>query len=1085
MLVRREDQLAALEDALLEARRGTGRLVVLAGEAGIGKTRLASELIRQARRLGSAVLTGACSEAELSLPYLPFVEAIGNYLATEDIDALAERLGPTRAELSQLFPQFGARGPETPSDAGQAKLRLFEAIVSLLAIPAADRTMLLVIEDVHWADDSSRELLDHLARRLVGMRALVLVTYRSDEMHRRHPFVPTVRAWRRSGLAEVIELEPLPEDGVAEMITAITGAEAVEPELVDLLYERTEGNPFFLEEMLCDATAKLGAGAPLERAALADIGIPETVRDTILQRLSLLEPEQASVLEAAAVLGRSFDYPMLLAVSEASEGAVHAAVAAATTQQLVEEHPGYPGTYRWRHALTQEAIYESIVSPRRQAIHSRAADALAASEDTRPVDLANHLLWAGRFDEAVPICLQSAEHAEGTRAFGEAAVLLERALPHISEPLERAKVVCRIGHDRALNGEPGVAQGFLSEGVSELEELGEPLVAARYRIILGRCMWERSQPELARAEYERARDVLAEAGPSAELAFAYVRLAGLHAFELDYRGALEAAESAVAIAEEAGADFERLYGLSFVGLGYLDSGDHEHGLAVMDACYQESSAKGYWHVAQNVTWNDIWSRIHILKGGLEERLDRYEDMPSSPLTTLSLASCRSYVNKARGELHAAREDAELGIGLNERLGYRKMVWRSRVHLAEILVELGRYAEAEAVLPPVSMRTELQDIVYDAGAQIRTRLANGQLDAALELAREILENAETLVIYPEPLALAVETFLAGGDLEAARATLERAAGHAAARDSAFIAEATGRLAIADGDAGAGVAPLRRVVEAADREGYLLVALRARVALAGALAGAGEASEAEAELRGVVAEAGPRDARLILDEARAVGGRIGIELPEIQAVPAAPEAEGEILATGERLVTTLFADVRGYTGRSAADAPAEVAERMGAFYRFAKVTVERYGGIVDKFAGDAVMASFNVSGLGVAHAVDALEAALTLRDKAALMDLPLGIGIATGAAILGRGASRDNIAVTGVATNLAARLQAAAGPGEILLSDESYRRAEPFLAERGLRAEREELALKGFEGVQAGHRLLAPEPVSAGGEARSGP
>jgi class 3 adenylate cyclase len=1084
-MVQREDQLAALEDALLEARRGTGRLVVLAGEAGIGKTRLASELVRQAHRLGSAVLTGACSEAELSLPYLPFVEAIGNYLAGEDTNALAERLGPTRAELSQLFPQFGARGPDTPSDAGQAKLRLFEAIVSLLSIPAADRTMLLVIEDVHWADDSSRELLDHLARRLAGMRALVLVTYRSDEMHRRHPFVPTVRAWRRSGIAEVIELEPLPEAGVAEMVTAITGTEAVEPEMVDLLYERTEGNPFFLEEMLCDATARLGEGVPLERAALADVGIPETVRDTILQRISLLGAEEASVLEAAAVLGRSFDYPMLLAVSEASEDAVHTAVAAAIAQQLVEEHPGYQGTYRWRHALTQEATYESIVSPRRQAIHSRAADALAAAETTRPVDLANHLLWAGRFDEAVPICMRSAEDAERTRAFGEAAVLLERALPHISDPLERAKVVCRIGHDRALNGEPGVAQGFLSEGVNDLEALGESLVAARYRIILGRCMWERSQPEHARAEYERARDVLADAGPSAELAFAYVRLAGLHTFELDYEGGLEAAKSAVEIAEAAGADFERLYGLSFVGLGYLDSGDHERGLRVMKECWDEASAKEYWHVAQNVTWNDIWSRIHLLKGGLEERIDRYEVMPSSPLTTLSLASSRSYVNKARGDLHAARDDAELGIGLNERLGYRKMVWRCRVHLAEILVELGRYAEAEAVLPPVSARTELQDIVYDAGAQIRTRLANGQLDAALDLAREIRENAETLVIYPEPIALAVETFLAGGDLDAARGMLERAASHPAAKASPFIAEAQGRLAVAEGDPSVGAKRLRAAVDAADQEGYPLVALRSRVALAEALAGADEAGEAEAELRIVVAEAAPRDARLILDEARAAAGRLGIALPEAEAARPEAQPEAEILATGERLVTTLFADVRGYTGRSAGDAPAEVAERMGAFYRFAKVTVERYGGLVDKFAGDAVMASFNVSGLGVGHAVEALEAALTLRDKAALMDLPLGIGIATGAAILGRGASRENIAVTGVATNLASRLQAAAGPGEIILSEESHRRAQPFLAERGIELEREELELKGFDQPEVAHRLRAPEPVAAGAAARPAP
>jgi len=1050
-------------------------MVVLAGEAGIGKTRLADELSNQARRLGTVVLSGVCSEAELALPYLPFVEAIGNHLAGEDAEALAERLGPTGAELSQLFPQFGARGPDTPSDTGQAKLRLFEAIVALLSIPAAERSLLLVIEDVHWADDSSRELLDHLARRLGGMRALVLVTYRSDELHRRHPFLPMVRAWRRSGLAEMIELAPLTRAGIAEMIGAMTGTGAVEPELVEFLYERSEGNPFFLEEMLNDAVTRLAPDQDLTRAALADAAVPETVRDTILQRLARLDPDQAAVLEAGAVIGRGFDYSLLLAVSDAEESVAQAALEAAIAQQLLEEHPDYPGRYRWRHALTEEAIHDSVVSPRRQAIHSRTADALAADESSRSVDVANHLLWASRFEEAVPMCLRSADEAERASAFGEAAALLERVLPRVDDQLEHARLVCRIGHDRALNGEPGPAQGFLSEGVAALERLGEPLEAARYRIVLGRCFWERSEPDAARAEFERARDVLAEAGPSAELAMAYVRLAGLHAFELEYALCLEAAGSAVEIAEAAGADFERVYALGFLGLGYLDAGEHTRGFERMDACYEEALAKGYWHVAQNVTWNDIWSRIRVLHGGLEERLERFDLMPSWPLITLTRTSARSYISKARGELHAAREDAELGIGLNDRLGYRKMVWRSRVHLAEILVELGRYEEAKAVLPPISARTELQDTVYDAAAQIRTRLANDELASAVDLARDILEQDQRLSIYPEPLALAVEVFVAAGDLSRAREAASRIGDRPEDSGTAFVQEARGRVLLAEGDGEAAARELRAAATAAGDAGYLLVALRARVVLAEALAAAGDLAGAADELRDVVEQAMPRDAGLIVDQARAAAKSRSIDLPEIEAV-ADGAGRPEVVPAGERLVTTLFADVRGYTDQSAADAPADVAERMAALYRFARRAVERRGGIVDKFAGDAVMASFNVSGMRVDHAVDALQAALTLRDKAALMDLPLGIGIATGAAILGRGASRDNIAVTGMATNLAARLQTAATAGEILLSEETHRRAQSWLAQHDFELECERLSLKGFEEAQVGYRLAVPSVVA---------
>jgi class 3 adenylate cyclase len=1077
VLVWREEQLGVLEDALLEARRGRGRLVVLSGEAGIGKTRLTTELAGQARRLGSTVLTGGCSEAELALPYLPFVEAIGNYLAGRDLAAFADQVGSATSELSQLFPQLrDGRAAEASTDPGQAKLRLFEAIISLLAIPASDTGLLLAIEDVHWADDSSLQLLDHIARRLTRMRALVVVTYRSDELHRKHPFLPTLRAWRRSGLAEIIELEPLPEEGVAEMVAAIAGGDAVEPELVDELYGRSEGNPFFLEEMLTDAGAALEPGAVLTRSALDRVGIPETVRDTILQRLTRIDPDYVPILEAAAVLGRGFDYPILLAVSDAGGETVQSALEAAVGQQLVEEHAEGGGRYHWRHALTEEAIHDSIVTPRRQAIHSRAADALASAASTPPVDVANHLLWAGRFEEAVPICLASAEEAETAAAFSEAAGLLERILPHVTDPLEHAQIVSRMGHDYARNGQPGVAETLLADGVAALEELGETLTAARYRVILGRCLWERAEPDLARQQYERARDVLAADGPSPSLAMAYVRIAGLHAFELEYRECLEAARRGVEIAERAGAEFERLYALGFVGLGHLDAGEPERGFEVMDECFAEATARGYWHVAQNVTWNDIWTRVQMLRGGLEPRLGRFADMPSVPLIALTVASSRSYVNKARGELEAAREDAELGIGLNERLGYRKMVWRSQVHLAEILVELGRHEEAKAVLPPPSTRTERQDIVYDAEARIRIALANGDLSGGVEIARDILAHADSFAVYRGPLAVAVEAFVAAGDLQSAEEALAYGRANPTDTGAAYIDEMEGRILLARGDGDAAEPFLRRAAAAVEDAGYPLFALRVRVLLARALGCAGDLDRAARELRGVVDEAATRRALLIVDEARAAADSLGIERPEVVDEPASRPDQPEILPAGERLVTSLFADVRGYTGSSAAEAPAEVAERLAAFYRFASSAVARHGGIIDKFAGDAVMASFNISGMSVDHVVDALEAALTLRDKSALMDLPVGIGIATGAAILGRGASPENIAVTGIATNLAARLQTEAAAGEIVFSAESHRRLQPWLSERGLEFEGEQLSLKGFEGPQLAYRLPAPVPAT---------
>ena len=1077
VLIRREDELAAVEDALLAATRGESRFVALAGEAGIGKTRLAAELAREARELDCTVLAGACSDAELALPYLPFVEAIGNYLDEADHDRLAELVGPGMAELGQLFPQL-ARGdaPERTTDPGQAKLRLFEAFVSLLAVPAREHTLLLVVEDVHWADASTRELLDYLARRLIDLPSLILVTYRSDEINRRHPLLPVLQGWRRSGVAEIVELEPLSSSGIREMLAAILGADDVDPELHELMLERSEGNPFVLEEMLREAVE--GSGRPgTSGHDLTATPLPETVRHAILLRVQRLGEEQVAILETAAILGRSFDARALLEVSGEAEPVVHGAIDAAVAQQLLEEVPGHPGRYRWRHALTQEAIYAEIVTPRRQAIHSQAADALARAEATRAVELAGHLLGAGRFEEAVPICLRSAEEAEGALAFGEAISVLERVLPHVSDPPEKARILCRIGRDQQRNGAPASGVGYLTSGIEALEELDESLEAARNRLVLGRCHWESERPDAARAEYERALEVLEPAGPSADLSMAHQRLAGMSAFELDYQGCLESAERAVEIAEQAGAKLERTWALGFVALGYIDGAQQDRGLALMDEVFEEARESGYSQIASNVAWNNIWTRTHMMLSGLEDWLERLESLPfyarfgdrSGDLL------CRAYIAGVRGDLEDALAAARAAAERHARLGFGKMEWRARIQAAQTLAELGRPEEAAKALPAASTRTELQDIVYDAGARIRTSMALGRTDEALEVAAEIAANAETLATYRETLAFAADVFAATGGLD----EVEQLAAAARARPSqagaAYLDQIDGTLALARGEAGAAEERFEELIGAAAEAGYPLVELRGRTQRARALSVQGRSEEAAEELRAVVDQADRINARLIAGEARQAGAELGVELPP------PPEADAEaapepVTPHGERLVTSLFADVRGYSELSSSLPPEMLSERLRMLYRLARVAVERRQGIIDKFAGDAVMATFNTSGAHLDHTAGALEAALALRDRAASIDLPMGIGISVGPGILARGVSDENIAVSGEATNLAARLQAAAGPGEILLSAEAHRRVAAWLEERELTAAEERLELKGFAEPQVAYRLAAEARVA---------
>ncbi|HWO44746.1 MAG TPA: AAA family ATPase, partial [Methylomirabilota bacterium] len=294
IVVGRESELSSLEDALLAALRGDGGVVIIGGEAGMGKTRLVSELVNRAKRLRCAVMSGACSEAELSLPYLPFLEAIGNRLTTENLNELRQRLGAAADELSQLFPQLG-RPSAAGGDPTQAKLRMFEAILLLLRDAARDRALLLVLEDLQWADPGTRELLDYMTRRLRSTNVLVLATYRMDEMHRKHPLVPTIQGWRRSGQAEFVELQPLPTGAVADMVCAIFEEREVSEEFREFLHDRSEGNPFVLEEMLRDAVDRgdiYRTDSGWDRKALAEMRIPRTVKAAILHRLERLRKEE-------------------------------------------------------------------------------------------------------------------------------------------------------------------------------------------------------------------------------------------------------------------------------------------------------------------------------------------------------------------------------------------------------------------------------------------------------------------------------------------------------------------------------------------------------------------------------------------------------------------------------------------------------------------------------------------------------------------------------------------------------------------------------------------------------------------------
>ena len=1072
VLIGREPEVTALEDALLAANRGDGQIVLLAGEAGVGKSRLAAELERRASKIGMTTLSGGCSEADLALPYLPFLEALGNYLTAANLEEVRRELGSLRRELAHLFPQLEPDAPGGMGDPTQAKLRLFEAIIALLRIAADQSGLLLILEDLHWSDASTRELLDYLTRRLRGMRIMVLGTYRADELHRKHPLAHLIQAWRRTKAANVLELQPLPPDGIAGMVRAIFDQSEVTGEFRDFLHQRSEGNPFVLEELLKSAIDRgdiYRTADKWERKGLDDLRLPQTVRDTILLRLEQLSPEQADILQTASVLGRSFSYQVLVAVSAKDDRSVQAALHASVQQQLLEEEPQNNGRYRFRHALTREAIYEDMIGPRREELHGVAADVLTARAGIAPIDLAFHLLAANRWSDAVPIGIKAAEEAERNQAHREAAQLYDRLLTHVTDGLTRAQLLCRAGSAYHQANEPARAQRFLEQGIPLLEANGQEVEAAGYRIILGRCNWERSQPVVARSEYERARAVLERAGPSEALANAYIRLSGLHMFEYQFEECLAMANRAAEVAEAAGAEAARIWAGVFVGGALANLGQPDEGFQRMDIAYSEALARGLTGIAANALYNGIMIRIRMFRP--KEAIDRvrlFEGLRvgGRPTHLELLATAVAWHNT--GYPGRARELAEQALVLaRESQTHTFETWIRR-DLAAAIGALGQPREALKMIDPVDPTVELQDLVLQLRQVMRLLVDADDIAGA---------EPHALAIYSRPVwgvpfetrvlgDAAVEVLVRAGRLdEAERVVARTREGDPTAQP--FQDRMEGWLALAKGDLIQARESLEKAASAFESSGYALEEMRTRRALAEVHVKAGDLSAAEAGLRGVVLIADERGAVFEGDQARLQLAALGVALS-----PAAGRQESAPSQAEERVVTIMFADVRGYTQMVSNEAPADLVDKVASFHRWARHEVERHHGVVDKFAGDAVMATFNVSGARLDHALQALQAALAIRDKASAAGLPVGIGLAVGAAVVGSLTAEANMSAIGEVTNLASRLQAHAAAGEVLLSEEAYKRTREWLAERAIRSTEEALTLKGFPEPVSAHRLSDP-------------
>ena len=415
-LVGRSAELATVVAAVDRAAAGLPSALIIDGDAGVGKTRLLAELLDAAAQRGVLALIGHCVDlGDTPPPYLAFTEAFGR-LAAEDRD-LVDRLLAGYPALARLLPTNTNRDPEDRVDRGD----LFEAVLGGLTMPTVDRPVLFVVEDVHWADQATRDLLGFLFTRLLNQRVAIVATLRSDDLHRRHPLRPTLAEWSRLPAVERLHLDPLPDEDVRTLVRTLHTQPIAEADLRDIV-TRADGNAFFAEELVAAA----------EQCADPRY-LPWQLADLLLVRLDRLSADAREVIRVAAVGGRHISHATLSAVVDMAPHTLDMALREAVDAHILEATAS--GGYRFRHALLAEAVYDDLLPGERVRIHAAYATYLAAPQEegrarhgSRSAELARHARASHDLETAYTASLRAGEEAMAIAAPQEALNHFQTAL---------------------------------------------------------------------------------------------------------------------------------------------------------------------------------------------------------------------------------------------------------------------------------------------------------------------------------------------------------------------------------------------------------------------------------------------------------------------------------------------------------------------------------------------------------------------------------------------------------------------------------------------------------------------------------
>ena len=715
--------------------------MLVGGEAGVGKSRLVHELIGQARAAGARVLVGGCVQLDGGgIPFAPFVDMLRTLAADLPPDELDTLLGSARAEIGRLVPELDDGRNSAQSGQPDAS-RILELILGVIGRLASERPLMLLFEDVQWADRSTLDLIAMLVGGVSGRRLLLVFTVRSDELHRAHPFRRMAARWEQQRAVERLDLERLGAGDVSAQIAAILG-ERPGGELVDFVFERSEGIPLFVEELL---------GAVRDGRVDHDY-LPPSLRDVLLARAEQLSPDAQHVLRAASAAARWVPDRLLAIVAGLPEIKLYAAVREAVEQQLLVVDPSGRG-YGFRHALAKAAIHDDLLPGERARLHESYAKALEGTAELAGPDLdatamlAHHWLAAHDLPRALRATVRAGRAAAGAAAPSAAQRHFELALELWTQVPDAASQAS-IDHPQLLEaaataaaqaGAVDRALALVDQALAEVGHQGTPEGRAMLLVRRATILGDLGRDDESLAVLEQAVGSLSSELPSQTGAHVLGQLARALARADHFERAGELARRAVDAAQAVGAIEEKLEAQITVGHSMGYAGELEAGLALLQETATDARGAG-------LTWTATRTCVNL--SDLLTMVARHDDAVAT---------------------------ADAGISLAEQAGLARTAGAFlRANKAEALLRSGRWEEAMESSEPGSEAGVFAGVLLLIRAELHTLAGRrSKAESDYREARRQVRNT-TAVQFSLPLAwIEAELARSIGDLDGAGKIVERA------------------------------------------------------------------------------------------------------------------------------------------------------------------------------------------------------------------------------------------------------------------------------------------------------------------------